>query len=127
MKFHHIGYVVKDLNSAIEEWSKFGFSLASKTYVIAEQKVKVCFLQNYGDSHIELVQPDGENTALTRYLKGKVKYYHLAYISSEYSGKCNEFIENGAHLLSEFSSEAFAGKRCSFFLMPDSNLIEIIL
>ena len=127
LKQHHIGCLVKSIDSFKTEnkdiWIAKDYS---EVFTIEMQDVKVCFIHNTGGVLIELVEPGIQNKPLIKMLAKGVSYYHLAFISESYEDSINNFKNAGCHQLSEFSSEAFAGKRCSFFYHSQLKLIGLI-
>ena len=127
LKQHHIGCLVDSIDSFKKEnkdiWIAKDYS---EVYTIEIQDVKVCFIHNTGGVFIELVEPGIQNKPLIKMLAKGYSYYHLAFISQSYEDSVNNFKNAGCHQLSEFSSEAFAGKRCSFFYHSQLKLIELI-
>jgi hypothetical protein len=124
---HHIGCLVasidefKNENAAIWKASDY-----SEVYTIEAQDVKVCFIEQLNGIKIELVEPGPKNKSLARMLEKGVSYYHLAFTATAYDDAVNAFEEASCRQLSEFRSEAFNGKRCSFFYHPHLKLIELI-
>ena len=127
LKQHHIGCLVESINSFKMEnkdiWIEKDYS---EIFAIEMQDVKVCFIYNTGGVFIELVEPGIQNKPLIKMLAKGFSYYHLAFSSQSYEDSVNNFKKAGCHQLSEFSSEAFAGKRCSFFYHTQLKLIELI-
>ena len=127
LKQHHVGCLVASIDDFKKEnetlWKASDYS---ETYTIREQDVKVCFIQNTGGIFIELVEPGSENKPLSKMLAKGTSYYHIAFLSAHYDQSVKDFEEAHCHQLSEFHSEAFGGKRCSFFFHPQLKLIELI-
>jgi len=127
LKQHHIGCLVSSIGDFIKEncdiWPETNYS---EIYSIKMQKVRVCFLNNVGGIKLELVEPGIENKPLIKMLAKGISYYHLAFVSQSYEKSVDELMKAGSHQVSEFMSEAFGGKRCSFFYHPQLKLIELI-
>jgi methylmalonyl-CoA/ethylmalonyl-CoA epimerase len=127
LKQHHIGCLVESIESfKIENKDIWTAKDYSEVFTIEMQDVKVCFIHNTGGVLLELVEPGPQNRPLVKMLAKGVSYYHLAFISHSYEESVHNFKNAGCHQLSEFLSEAFAGKRCSFFYHPQLKLIELI-
>lgn len=124
---HHIGCLVDNIdefkNNNLKIWQEADYS---ETYDIASQDVRVCFIHKTGGTLIELVEPGTQNKPLSKMLAKGVSYYHLAFTSKDYEKSVMDFKTADFHQLSEFHSEAFCGKRCSFFFHPQLKLIELI-
>jgi len=124
---HHIGCLVASIaefkteNSNVWDDDKF-----SRVYSVSSQDVKVCFLQISSDTCIELVEPGAANQPLSKLLTKGITYYHIGFKSDRFNESVNMLINSNCKFLSEFKSEAFAGKRCAFFYHPHIRLIELI-
>ena len=126
LKQHHIGCLVPNINDFKNEnkniWVESDYS---EVFDIRAQDVKVCFIKNGGIT-LELVEPGLSNDPLKRLLSKGVSYYHLAYSTEFYELSVSNFLAANCRQLSDFISEAFAGKRCSFFYHNQLKLIELI-
>lgn len=124
---HHVGLLV----SSIEDFKRENRSVwteekYSQTYFISSQHASVCFLHNSQDTCIELVEPGSDNKPLGKLLTKGFSFYHLGFISHTYEDSIEDLIRSNCRQLSEFHSEAFNGKRCTFFYHPQLKLIELI-
>lgn len=70
MKVHHIGYAVKNLEKAIDDFSSLGYRLVSDIVDDAIRNVRICFMENGG--YIELVAPLTDGSDVSGVLRGKV-------------------------------------------------------
>jgi methylmalonyl-CoA/ethylmalonyl-CoA epimerase len=127
LKQHHIGCLVSSIDEfKLENKSIWSEEDYSEVYTITKQDVKVCFIKGINGPYIELVEPGIENKPLKKMLDKGFSYYHIAFSSQQYEESVSDFIKANCHQLSEFVSEAFNGKRCSFFYHPQLKLIELI-
>ncbi|MCK4501429.1 MAG: methylmalonyl-CoA epimerase [Desulfuromonadales bacterium] len=78
-KINHIGIAVKSLENAIPFYrDQLGMTFEG-TEEVAEQKVKVAFLQ-IGESRIELLEPTSEDSPIAKFLEKKGEgVHHTAY------------------------------------------------
>jgi hypothetical protein len=124
---HHIGCLVSSIaefkaeNASLWDEEKY-----SQTYIISSQDVQVCFLMMSVDTRLELVEPGPSNQPLLKHLTKGITYYHIGFVSNTYEESVKMLIASNFRQLSEFNSEAFAGKRCSFFYHPQMRLVELI-
>lgn len=127
LKQHHVGCLVSSIEEFKSEnrgvWTEDKYS---EIYPILSQDVKVCFLQNNQDTCIELIEPGILNKPLGKLLTKGFSFYHLGFMSHNYENSVENLVKANFRLLSEFYSEAFNGKRCSFFYHPQLKLIELI-
>jgi hypothetical protein len=128
MVLHHIGYVVNTIERGIQDYSPLTLlkSGISKIFTIADQKVKVCFLEISPNVYLELVEPLEGNEPLMKMKKRGVGFYHLGFLVDDIHAKIAEFENQNYRNINLFSSEAFGGRLCAFMLSPDLQLIEFI-
>lgn len=127
LKFHHIGLLVEDLNFSIQQYTLlFGEKNMSKVYNINSQEVSVCFVKIGDNNYIELVQPQGENSIVSKLLKKRTSYYHMGYKVSDILDTVSKLESLNYKILNFFNSEAFNGKKCVFLFSPEAHLIELI-
>ena len=124
---HHVGLLVSSIEDFKEEnksvWTEEKYS---QIFSISSQDVKVCFLHNSEDTCIELVEPGSHNKPLGKLLTKGFSFYHLGFVTNTYDHSVEDLINSNCRQLSEFHSEAFNGKRCTFFYHPQLKLIELI-
>ncbi|MBD0780017.1 VOC family protein [Maribacter sp. ANRC-HE7] len=127
LDFHHVGVLVTDIVSSLEHFSVvFGKESISEIYEVSTQKVKVCFVKNGENSFLELVQPLGDDSVVSKLLKKRITYYHVAYKVIDIRHSIHQLEELNYKSLDVFNSEAFEGKLCAFLFTPDGHLIELI-
>lgn len=127
LKMHHIGCITADIEESKKNYTDvLGFRNVSKTFLITDQKVRVCFIETAPGCYIELVEATEENKFFSKLLKSKAPFYHIGYLTEDFDATISCLGNNRFHLINCFNSEAFEGKRCSFLYTPEMHLIEII-
>lgn len=127
LKFHHTGLLVNSIKESLEHYSKiFGLENISEIYSIHSQGVKVCFIKNGIGSYLELVEPDGQNSAVHNLFKKRISYYHIAYRVKNINIAIEKLEELNYKAMHSFNSEAFEGRSCVFLFTPEAHLIELI-
>ena len=127
LKFHHTGLLVGNIQEALEHYIRvFGAENVSEIYSVKSQGVNVCFIKNGEASYIELVEPAGENSVVSRMLKNRVSYYHIGYKVEDIHQTITDLETLNYKAMEPFRSEAFDGKLCVFLYTPDAHLIELI-
>lgn len=79
---HHIGFVVLSIKDSADSFAlSLGASWDGKITFDPIQKVNVTFLQghNRADALIELVEPGGPDSPVSKFLKGGGGLHHLCY------------------------------------------------
>lgn len=125
-EIHHFAYLTENIELSIKEMSSLGFELEGPIYDITAQKVSVCFMKNSNNIRYELVKPNADNQSLKKMISNGITLYHTGYLVRSINMSANYLIERGFFQVNKFSSEAFNGKKCSFFISPSKNLIELI-
>ena len=127
LKFHHTGLLVEDIEYSLQHYiALFGSDSISEIYTVSSQKVKVCFVKNGSNSHLELVQPISDDSGVSKMLKKRISYYHIAYLVNDINAAINKLESLNYKSLEPFNSEAFNGKTCVFLYTPDGHLVELI-
>jgi hypothetical protein len=127
LSFHHVGLLVGNIESAAKQYAElFGEENISNIIYISSQKVKVCFAKISGESFIELVEPENEQSVVYKLLKKRINYYHAGYKVKDIVSAVETLQQLNYKPLEFFNSEAFEKKRCIFLFTPDAYLIELI-
>ena len=127
LDFHHVGVIVGNIESSLQHFTiLFGKERISKIYHVSSQKVNVCFIKTGEGSHIELVEPLGNDSGVARLLKKRVSYYHMAYKVKDIQDSIKRLETLNYKSLNLFNSEAFDGKLCAFLFSPEGLLMELI-
>jgi len=127
LTFHHVGLLVDDITVSIEHYAALvGKKNISAPIFVASQKVNVCFVKTGTDSYIELVEPTEEGSIVSKLLKKRVSYYHVAYKVKDIHAVVTRLEALHYKAMELFNSEAFDGKLCVFLFTPEAHLIELI-
>ena len=127
LNFHHIGLVVEDINSTVDNYAEiFGRENVSSIYTLKSQGVNECFVKIGHNSYIGLVSPINERSVAYNLLKKRAGYYHLAYKVKNIAESRVFFESKNYKSLNEFKSEAFQDNLCLLLITPEGHLIELI-
>ncbi len=127
MKINHIGYLVTDLQKAVDGFEKLGYEKASEVIHDTLRLVDICFM-NMDGYNIELVAPyDKASVVAGLAKKYKNMPYHICYEAEEFM-KSLEYLEaNGYTRIDEpLEAPAFGGRRVCFFINAKTGMIEIL-
>lgn len=126
MKVHHIGYLVKNMNEAIEEFGQLGFKEGP---VVRDEYrgIDICFTENEGYC-VELISPYCEDSTVSGLIKKyKNSPYHLCYISDNLEKEVEELAAKGYVQMGEpKEAPAIDGRRVVFMMNGSIGLIEIV-
>jgi methylmalonyl-CoA/ethylmalonyl-CoA epimerase len=113
-KINHIGIAVKDIETALPFYRDVLGMNFEGTEVVAEQKVKVAFLQ-VGESRIELLEPTAADSPVARFLeKNGEGIHHLAYEVADIEAALADLKQKGVRLIDEFPRQGAHGAKIAF-------------
>ncbi|MCF6267896.1 MAG: methylmalonyl-CoA epimerase [Desulfuromusa sp.] len=100
-KINHIGIAVKSLENSIPFYrDELGMTFEG-TEEVAEQKVRVAFLQ-IGESRIELLEPTSEDSPIAKFLEKKGEgVHHMAYEVDDVVAALADLKYKGIRLIDE--------------------------
>jgi len=127
MTLDHVAIVVKDLDSALELYTKtLGFTVAYRE-TISDQGVEAVGLQA-GESVIELLRPLSEGSPVARYRgDAQTRLHHTAYRVDDLPAALKSLKESGVRLIDEAPRKGAHGNLIAF-IHPQSThgvLIEL--
>jgi methylmalonyl-CoA/ethylmalonyl-CoA epimerase len=128
-RFHHIGFIVSDIGQTIDGFLR---SLhASWDGIIFEdpiQRVKVAFLSTgAGDGQIELVEPAGEGSPVSRFLALGGGLHHLCYEVDDLDLHLSEMRRRRAIIVRKPQpAVAFSGRRIAWVITAEKLLLEFV-
>lgn len=128
MKFHHIGYAVKDFTHAIDFWERMGYSVKTQVYD-NEQNVEVCLLKHPEQQpQIELLCPHDDKSPINSILKKNgPSPYHICYEIENIEESISALkVQHFMVVIKPKISNAFNNKRVCFLYNREIGLIEII-
>ncbi|GBR76371.1 lactoylglutathione lyase [Candidatus Termititenax persephonae] len=130
MNVHHVGYLVRDLASAQEEFLRLGFVVKSAAVRDFARGVDICFIEN-GGYVLELISPIGAESPLHPLLK-KIQNspYHICYEVEDLPGACARFSADGYMLIgSPAPAPAISGGggvMVCFLFSPQLGILELL-
>ncbi|WP_310550698.1 VOC family protein [Paenibacillus glufosinatiresistens] len=127
MLVHHVGYLVKNLAHALEEFKNLGYTQTSVTTYDPHRDIDICFLEN--NKHVvELVEPKSETSVVYKMLKKLgISPYHICYVTSCIEDTTRQLIEEGYVMTAQPEiAPAIDNKRVAFFYHKHVGLIEIL-
>ncbi|ERI05922.1 methylmalonyl-CoA epimerase [Aneurinibacillus aneurinilyticus] len=118
-KIEHIGIAVKNLDESVKFYTKMlGLKLLGFETVESEQ-VRVAFLE-IGETHIELLEPTSEDSAIAKFIAKKGEgIHHIALKVDDQKERLNKLKEAGVRLISE-EPKLGAHQNMVAFLHPKS-------
>jgi catechol 2,3-dioxygenase-like lactoylglutathione lyase family enzyme len=121
---HHVGCAVTDLEKTAKTYlSAFAVKRRTRSFDVQTQGVSVCFLDLGNHVYLELVQSSSHGSKLESYLK--TGFYHLCFLVDDLAQWRGRLMRQRFAPLVPFTSEAFGGAACQFFLSPQMHLFEL--
>ena len=95
LKIHHIGYLVKKMDAAIQSFENLGYQTIQGSVYDDIRKVNICFMEKDG-YQIELVSPATEDSVVSGLMKKyKNSPYHICYETENFDKDYQTLTENG--------------------------------
>lgn len=113
-KINHIGIAVNNIENALPFYrDMLGMSFEG-TEEVAEQKVRVAFLQ-VGESRIELLEPTAPDSPVAKFLeKNGEGIHHLAYEVDDIKTALADLKQKGVRLIDESPRQGAHGAKIAF-------------
>ena len=126
MRVHHIGYAVRDIDSALECFNKLGFVCESQI-IDGSRRVRIAFVRN-GETLVELVAPEGPNTPIDETLnKNGPAPYHICYAADNIDEQCKKLKKEGwTVLIKKTPAPAIGDASVAFLFHKQAGIIEIV-
>ncbi|MBP3476330.1 MAG: VOC family protein [Lachnospiraceae bacterium] len=124
---HHIGYLVKKIEKAIQTFQSLGYEIEQETTYDDIRKVNICFLIKDG-YRIELVSPVSEDSVVSGLMK---KYkncpYHICYETADFDTDYASLTANGFIAIdTPTSAPAMKGREVVFLNSATAGIIELL-
>lgn len=127
LKVHHIGYLVKKIGAAVNEFEHLGYTLIQDISYDAIRKIDICFMEKDGYM-IELVSPAEADSIVSGLLKKyKNTPYHICYEVPNLAQAFTELTSKGFTAIDAPTPAPALGNRKVVFLMnPSMGMIELL-
>ena len=127
LTIHHIGYLVKKINQAIDEFERLGYTAVSDTIYDDIRIVHICFMEKDG-YRIELVSPaDNESVVAGLLKKYKNCPYHICYETPTFDADLEALAAEGFTAIdSPTPAPALSGRRVVFLMNRFLGMIELL-
>lgn len=127
MKIHHIGYAVNDIDKAIEEFIKLGYTKKTDKTTDEKRNVIIAFVSNGGYS-VELIAPLNDKSPIANILKKNgCTPYHICYETDDIESEIKNLKALGYVILqSALAARAIEDRDVAFLFKRETGLIEIV-
>lgn len=128
MKVHHIGYLIKDINNAVQEFQNLGYKIYSETSYDTYRDIDICFMEKDGYL-VELISPKSEKSVVYNLLK-KIgnSPYHICYTSENIEQDVAELRERGYIVMGDLCPAPCIGQDASVIFLYNKfiGIIELL-
>ena len=101
MKIHHLGIATEDIEEALKFWGDALGLENVHTETVEDQKVRIAMLP-LGESRIELLEPTGEDSPISKFLEKRGGgIHHIAIEVEDIEAALAKLQSNGARLIDE--------------------------
>ena len=127
---HHVGFVVADVRAGMKAFAvSLDATWDGAIYEDPQQRVKVAFLTTRsGDAQIELVEPDGADSPVLRFLNEKGGgMHHVCYEVDDLERQMDAMKANGSMIMRRpKAAVAFKGRHIAWMLTREKLLVELL-
>jgi methylmalonyl-CoA/ethylmalonyl-CoA epimerase len=128
MKAHHIGYLVEDIQSAIQQFMQMGYHLQKDGVVQDDARgISICFMES-GGLLVELISPLGGKSTVSGMLKKKGPGpYHICYLSENLNADISLLSKTGfMPITPPAPAIALQNKKVAFLFSKNAGIIELL-
>ena len=128
MIIDHICFAVKDIETAITQWTgAFEYEQMTEIVTNTRQQVKVVFLNREQSVTIKLIEPLPENESVMNFVKRGGGFHHLCFKCEDMEKQIRELNNRGLiTLVAPQPGEAFENEEIAFLLTRFGVNIELI-
>ncbi|HEY1199306.1 MAG TPA: methylmalonyl-CoA epimerase [Thermoplasmata archaeon] len=114
MKLDHVGIVVANLSETLERWRPVLGAPESPPEEVPGSQVVVAFLPA-GETHVELVEPSGLKSPVSKFLATRGEgIHHLAFSVPDVDVALAEVAARGGRLIDQHARAGARGRRVGF-------------
>lgn len=127
MRVHHIGYLVRKIDKAIDSFKDLGYEIRQEVVLDEYRKVNIAFLQKDG-CVIELVSPTEKDSVVSDLMKKMGNSpYHICYETENFDEDIQRLLDKKYVICSEkHKAAAIDGKNVCFLIHPYMGMIELL-
>jgi methylmalonyl-CoA/ethylmalonyl-CoA epimerase len=113
-KIYHLGYAVEDIEAASRFYME-NFGVEPTEPEVVEEQGIIATMFRVGESMVELVQPTGPDTPVSRFLARRGEgFHHVAYQVDNLEAALRELRKTGVEIIDEEPRIGARGTRMAF-------------
>ncbi len=114
LRIDHLGIAVPSLDEGVPLYEALLGGEVEHVEEVADQKVRTAFF-SVGESHLELLEPTGDESPIARFLAGGKKgIHHVCVAVRDLDGLLAVYREQGVRLIDQEPRIGAGGKRIAF-------------
>lgn len=127
LDIHHIGYLVKKIDTAIQSFKLLGFQIVQSTIYDDIRKIDICFMQKDGYC-VELISPASKDSVVYGLLrKYKNSAYHICYKTENFDQDYQTLLTNGfISIDTPTPAPALQNRKVVFLTSASMGMIELL-
>lgn len=127
LNVHHIGYLVKKINEAAQQFQRLGYSMCRPVTYDDIRKINICFLEKNGYI-LELISPATDDSIVAGLMKRyKNSPYHICYETSDIDAALAQLTaQDYTAIDTPTPAPALDGRRVVFLTNPYLGMIELL-
>ena len=126
LHFHHIGVACRDLDAETRYHAMLGYAIEGADFTDPVQGISGRFLVG-GGPRLELLADISDRTTVAPWLRKGIRMYHLAWEAEDLDQGVAHFTAERARIVvPPVAAVAFGGRRITFLMLPNLQLIELI-
>ena len=126
IRFHHIGVACRNLDQEEQRYRDLGYTREGSDFTDPIQGILGRFLIG-GGPRLELLVETPGKAVLTPWIRKGIRLYHLAWEADDLDAASRQFVDRRAKVVvPPVPAVAFEGRRISFLMLPNLQLIELI-
>ena len=127
MRIHHIGYLVKKMDKAVNSFVFLGYEITTPSTWDEGRKAYICFLKN-GGYCVELICPSKESYMYSMLKNYRNMPYHLCYTCDDLEKSIAELKTQKFMLFKDPEDAPVIGSnaRVAFMINSNSGMIELL-
>ena len=127
MKAHHIGYLVKDMQSSRRAFESLGFAEVSALCHDTDREINILFMENNGHV-VELISPTSDTSVVTNLINKYANMaYHICYETESIEESTKELKAQGFVMTAKPKpASALDNHRVAFFYNKSVGMIELL-
>ena len=126
LPLHHIGVATRGIEKELPFFEAVGYAPVSPLFTDPARRIRGRFVAAPGQPTLELLENIDDSGPLDSCLKNGVKFYHLAYASTDIEADCATLAtQHRAKVIVPLTPAVYFARVC-FLILPNMLMIELV-